>query len=87
METRTAYIRTLGQAWVVQRPSEKPQLFATRDAAVRALLMWANSAHPAPTVIQVQIAAKDGAPTRVAFEAVPGALVFSGSPAEIERTS
>ncbi|MDX6807137.1 hypothetical protein [Terrihabitans rhizophilus] len=76
MQRLTALIKYEGELWAVDNGDGAHKLYQTRDAALRSVLNWANSVDQDPTVIQLQIVGEDGITSRLAIEAVPGAILF-----------
>jgi hypothetical protein len=73
----TIQIKQEGAIWCVDVLGKKRQLFATKDAALRAVVLSLTSEEGSLSPIEVRVASSDGKPSRVAFHAVPGALVFN----------
>jgi hypothetical protein len=72
MATQTVYITRSGNYWQVRQESQRPKLFATKDAALRSALMMMRGEGERP--VEVQLCGPGRKTER--FFAVPGSVTF-----------
>jgi hypothetical protein len=76
MARNTSHVTRSGDHWIVRVDTEAPKIFATRDAALRAALMYTYDDEGAVPV-EIKLLVGKGRKQLISFIATPGVLAFN----------